>query len=177
MRHHVLAVASALIAAGVKPGDSVLLISENRVEWVYCDFAIQAIGAVTVPIYPNSPSEMAQTIAADSGATYAIASGAPLAAKLEVSGALREIATMDGKNTVKEGSLLIRNGKIEDILPIIGTAGNVTLVFVALSYNGRLNVIVNADSDACPDIDVLISGMQRTSEELGVRAYPQVTQV
>ena len=92
-----LAVASALIAAGVKPHDSVLLISENRVEWVYCDFAIQTIGAVTVPIYPNSPTEMAQTIAADSGATYAIASGAPLAAKLEVAGALRHIATMDGE--------------------------------------------------------------------------------
>src|ERR1700688_2520355 len=97
LRRHVLAVASALIAAGVKPRDSVLLISENRVEWVYCDFAIQTIGAVTVPIYPNSPAELAQTIAADSGATYALASGAPLAAKLEVAGALRHIATMDGE--------------------------------------------------------------------------------
>ena len=97
VRKHVLSVASALIAAGVKPHDSVLLISENRVEWVYCDFAIQTIGAVTVPVYPNSPAEMAQAIAANSGATYAIASGAPLAAKLKVGGALREIATMDGK--------------------------------------------------------------------------------
>jgi long-chain acyl-CoA synthetase len=97
LRAHVLSVASALIAVGVKPHDSVVLISENRVEWVYCDFAIQTIGAVTVPIYPNSPADMAQTIATDSGATYAIASSAPLAAKLEVGGALREIATMDGK--------------------------------------------------------------------------------
>ena len=95
LRSHVLSVASALIAAGVKPRDSVLLISENRVEWVYCDFAIQTIGAITVPVYPNSPQEMAQTIAADSGATYAIASGAPMAAKLQVAGALRHIATMD----------------------------------------------------------------------------------
>ena len=46
VRKHVLSVASALIAAGVKSHDSVLLISENRVEWVYCDFAIQTIGAV-----------------------------------------------------------------------------------------------------------------------------------
>src|SRR5260370_14184573 len=95
VRRRVLAVASALIAAGVKPRDSVVLISENRVEWVYCDFAIQTIGAVTVPVYPNSPADMAQTIAADSGATYAIASGAPQAAKLKVAGALRHVATMD----------------------------------------------------------------------------------
>ncbi|GAC1637291.1 MAG: long-chain fatty acid--CoA ligase [Candidatus Dormibacteraceae bacterium] len=97
MRRHVLAVATGLIAAGVKSRDSVVLISENRVEWIYCDFAIQAIGAITVPVYPSSPAEMAQVIAADSGAVYAIASSAALAAKLQVGGTLREIATMDGK--------------------------------------------------------------------------------
>src|ERR1700688_3855447 len=89
-RRHVLAVATALIAAGVKARDSVLLISENRVEWVYCDFAIQTVGAITVPVYPSSPAEMAQEIATDSAAKYAIASGASLAAKLQVGGALRE---------------------------------------------------------------------------------------
>jgi long-chain acyl-CoA synthetase len=132
MRRHVLAVASALIAAGVKPRDSVLLISENRVEWVYCDFAIQTIGAVTVPIYPNSPADMAQTIAADSGATYAIASGAPLAAKLEVTGALRHIATMDGEvaGWVREATLnlpeiaaRLSHVTPQDICTIVYTSG------------------------------------------------------
>ena len=32
----------------------VLLMSENRLEWIYCDFAIQAAGAVTVPIYSGT---------------------------------------------------------------------------------------------------------------------------
>jgi diacylglycerol O-acyltransferase len=69
--------------------------------------------------------------------------------------------------------LYFLGSKIEDLIPIIGTAGNVTIVFVALSYNGRLNVAVIADADANPDIHVLIGGMQRSSDELGVRAYPQ----
>ncbi|HXD80807.1 MAG TPA: long-chain fatty acid--CoA ligase [Candidatus Acidoferrum sp.] len=132
LRRHVLAVASALVAAGVKPRDSVLLISENRVEWVYCDFAIQTIGAVTVPIYPNSPTEMAQTIAADSGATYAIASGAPLGAKLEVAGALRHVATMDGEvaGWVRDATLnlpeiaaRLSHVTPEDICTIVYTSG------------------------------------------------------
>jgi long-chain acyl-CoA synthetase len=132
VRKHVLSVASALIAAGVKPHDSVLLISENRVEWVYCDFGIQTIGAVTVPVYPNSPAEMAQTIAADSGATYAIASGAALAAKLKVGGALREIATMDGKvadwvrqPTLNLTEIAARLSEVtpEDICTIVYTSG------------------------------------------------------
>jgi long-chain acyl-CoA synthetase len=131
-RRHVLAVASALIAAGVKPRDSVLLISENRVEWVYCDFAIQTVGAVTVPVYPNSPAEMAQTIAADSGATYAIASGATLAEKLKVAGALRQIATMDGEvagwvrqPTPNLAEIAARLSRVtpEDICTIVYTSG------------------------------------------------------
>ncbi len=133
LRRHVLAVASALIAAGVKPRDSVLLISENRVEWVYWrTLAIQTIGAVTVPIYPNSPAEMAQTIASDSGATYAIASGAPLAAKLKVAGALRHIATMDGEvaGWVRDATLnlpeiaaRLSHVTPEDICTIVYTSG------------------------------------------------------
>jgi len=128
----VLSVASALIVAGVKPRDSVLIMSENRVEWVYCDFAIQSIGAVTVPIYPNSPDEMAQTIAADSGATYAIASDQTLAAKLKVGGALREIATMDGKVAdwvrqpklnVTEIAARLSHLTPEDICTIVYTSG------------------------------------------------------
>ena len=132
MRRHVLAVASGLIAAGVKPRDSVLLISENRVEWIYCDFAIQTIGAVTVPVYPSSPVEMAQVIAGDSGAVYAIASGAPLAAKLQVGGTLREIATMDGKvadwvrqtmPNLTEIGVRLSQVTPEDICTIVYTSG------------------------------------------------------
>jgi len=96
-QRNVLAVASGLIDAGVRAGDSVILISENRVEWICCDWAIQSIGAITVPIYPNSPPEMAQTIAVDCAATFAIASSAALAAKLKVEGPLRKIALMDSE--------------------------------------------------------------------------------
>jgi long-chain acyl-CoA synthetase len=132
MKRHVLAVASALIAAGVKPRDSVLLISENRVEWLYCDFAIQSIGAITVPIYPQSPAELAQAIADDSAATFGIASSAALAAKVKVGGPLREIATMDGKvadwvrqttPNIAEISARVSQLSPEDICTIVYTSG------------------------------------------------------
>ncbi len=95
MRGWVLAVASALVDAGVKSGDAVVLISENRVEWLYCDFAIQSVGAMTVPIYPSSPPELAQKIAGDSGAVLAIASGDKLAAKLSTGAKLQRVVRMD----------------------------------------------------------------------------------
>jgi len=51
------AVARGLVAAGVEPGDRVVLLSENRWEWSLADCAILRAGAVTVPIYPSLPSE------------------------------------------------------------------------------------------------------------------------
>ena len=42
-----------LIKLGIKPGDKVGLISNNRSEWNIADVAILQIGAVSVPIYPT----------------------------------------------------------------------------------------------------------------------------
>lgn len=68
--------------------------------------------------------------------------------------------------------LYVLGARIEDVTPIVGTAGNVTLVFAALSYCGRLNLVVNADATACPDIDVLVAGMDRTWAELTGATMP-----
>ncbi len=94
-RRDILAIASGLVEAGVQAGDTVLLISENRLEWILCDFGIQAAGAITVPIYPNSPPDIAEKIAANSRATFAIASDSELAAKIPTSGSVRQVALMD----------------------------------------------------------------------------------
>ncbi|MFZ0390663.1 MAG: long-chain fatty acid--CoA ligase [Calditrichia bacterium] len=45
--------AAALSKMGVKKGDRVLLLSENRIEWTISDYAILSLGAVTVPLYPT----------------------------------------------------------------------------------------------------------------------------
>ena len=42
-----------LLHLGVKPGDKVAIISQNRPEWSFVDLACQQIGIVTVPLYPT----------------------------------------------------------------------------------------------------------------------------
>lgn len=67
--------------------------------------------------------------------------------------------------------LYLLGARIEDVMPIIGLAGNLTLAFGGLSYCGRLSVLVNADAVTCIDIDVLSAAMKRTWAELaGVAA-------
>lgn len=46
--------ARGFIAAGIKPGDAVGIMSRTRYEWVLVDFALWFVGAVSVPIYETS---------------------------------------------------------------------------------------------------------------------------
>jgi long-chain acyl-CoA synthetase len=43
----------ALQTLGIKPGERVAIISENRLEWAITDYAALCAGAITVPIYPT----------------------------------------------------------------------------------------------------------------------------
>jgi long-chain acyl-CoA synthetase len=64
----VTAVARGLIASGVTPGDRVALLSRTRYEWTLVDYAILAVGGVTVPIYETSSVEQVNWILSDSEA-------------------------------------------------------------------------------------------------------------
>jgi long-chain acyl-CoA synthetase len=72
-RDQVTALARALIAAGIEPGDRVGLMSHTRYEWTVADYAIWIAGAVTVPVYETSSAEQVEWILADSGAKAAFA--------------------------------------------------------------------------------------------------------
>jgi len=50
-------VSYALLSLGIKKGDKVAIISNNRPEWNFTDFGISQIGAVSVPIYPTISSD------------------------------------------------------------------------------------------------------------------------
>ncbi|NEG70464.1 AMP-dependent synthetase/ligase [Bifidobacterium choloepi] len=69
----VLAVAKGLIAFGIAKGDAVSIFSATRLEWGILDFALAAIGAVTVPIYDTDSAAQAERILNDSSVKLAIA--------------------------------------------------------------------------------------------------------
>ena len=61
-------VALGLAGLGIKPGDRVALVSENRPEWSIVDLAILSLGAVNVPIYTTQAVDQVRYILTDSGA-------------------------------------------------------------------------------------------------------------
>ena len=45
-----------LISLGIQPKDKIAIVSNNRLEWNIMDIAIQQVGAIVVPVYPNISS-------------------------------------------------------------------------------------------------------------------------
>ena len=78
----VAALAAALRERGLRPGDPVMLVSENRPEFCIADLAIMAAGCVTVPTYTTNTTRDHQHILTDSGARAVIVSTAKLAQAL-----------------------------------------------------------------------------------------------
>lgn len=65
--------ALGLLSLGVKQGDKIAIISTNRPEWNFVDFAVQVLGAVTVPLYPTITVEDYAFIFEDSGVEFIFA--------------------------------------------------------------------------------------------------------
>lgn len=70
----VVGVARAFVHWGVKKGDRIAILSENRAEWAIADFASLLVGAVVVPIYSTLTAAQTAYILGDSGAKVAVAS-------------------------------------------------------------------------------------------------------
>ena len=74
--------ARGLQALGVKPGDRVVLVSENRANWLISDIAIMTTGAITTPAYITNTEADHLHILEDSDAVGVIVSTKRLAERL-----------------------------------------------------------------------------------------------
>ena len=78
----VAALADGLRRMGLKPGDRVMLVSENRPEWLIADLGVMAAGCVTVPTYTTNTTRDHTHILGNSGAKAVIVSNQKLAGTL-----------------------------------------------------------------------------------------------
>ena len=74
--------ARGLRALGISKGDRVVLVSENRPEWLIADLAIMSAGAITVPAFTTNTIADHRHILSHSGAKAAIVSSRQIAKRL-----------------------------------------------------------------------------------------------
>ncbi len=138
----VTAAARGLIAAGVTQGDRVALLSRTRYEWTLIDYAILAVGGVTVPIYETSSAEQIQWILSDSGAVAIVVESAAHASVVEsireglgefrvwqiepaggTPGAVEQLGTVGAAVPIDEVHTRRRGVRADDLATLIYTSG------------------------------------------------------
>lgn len=151
-----------LISLGIQTGDKVGLVSSNRVEWNIMDIAIQQIGAIGVPIYPNISRKDYLYIFNDAELTLCCTGTHELfdtitSIKEEVaslknlycfdkidgvphwSNILKEASTID-QEEVEKRKAVIKNEELATMIYTSGTTGNPKGVM--LSHNNLLSNVI-----------------------------------
>jgi long-chain acyl-CoA synthetase len=82
IKERVRRIALGLRALGIRPGERIAILSENRPEWAMADWACLTSGVADVPIYPSLPAEQLTYLFEDSAAVAVFASSPAQAAKI-----------------------------------------------------------------------------------------------
>ena len=156
---HANSVSRALIKMGIKEGDKIAMISNNRSEWNICDIGIQQVGAISVPVYPTIDSDAYSYIFNDASVKLCIVSDQELADKVnaiksevaslseiysfvDCKGAVNWKTIHEGPNPELDAELEKRKAAIkgDDLVTLIytsGTTGNPKGVM--LTHNNLLS--------------------------------------
>jgi long-chain acyl-CoA synthetase len=129
--------ARGLAQAGIRAGDRVLIVSENRPEFVITETALLSLRAVAVPTYVTNTLEDHAHIIADSGARAAIVSDATLAGRVlaaaRLNGGLDLLVCMgtlgpqDDVRTLAWHALIDDGQSPDDIIRMAASIGQDTL--------------------------------------------------
>lgn len=133
----VVAVAKGLVAAGVRPGDRVVLLSRTRYEWTLVDYAIWWAGAVTVPVYETSSVEQVAWILSDSGAVAAVVETAQHLGRVDEARRdapdLAHVWTMDegGLDEVRAAADGVSDARLEEARSTLTSDSLATLIYTS----------------------------------------------
>lgn len=107
-----------LIAKGIRKGDKIALMSANRPEWNFCDFAINQLGAAVVPLYPTLSAQDLSFIIDDAAVKLIFVSNAELHEKIEAALQSHElnvpIYTFDLVKGLPSWQQLVDEGKAQE---------------------------------------------------------------
>ncbi len=156
-------ISNGLIAMEIKPGDKIGIVSSNRFEWNVVDVAVQQVGAVVVPVYPNISITDYKYIFKDSGIRICFVGSQELYEKLKdikdeldhlehlfsfdhTEGTpfweeVMEKGTSVENRTLDELKANVRNEDLATIIYTSGTTGNPKGVM--LSHNNILSNVMS----------------------------------
>ena len=76
-------ISAGFASLGIKKGDAIAIVSQNRIEWALSDYAAVSLGALLIPIYPSLLPDQVKYILNDSEAKVVIAEDQSQLKKIE----------------------------------------------------------------------------------------------
>jgi long-chain acyl-CoA synthetase len=145
--------ACGLKSLGVKKGARVLLVSENRPEWLIADIAIMAIGAITVPAYITNTVADHRYIIENSGAKLAIVSNAKLTERVLPaalkSGSLKDIVSIEMPDMVQNTKITMHSW--DDLLKVgVASHENIVTEFETIKRDQTACIIYTSGTGGAP---------------------------
>ncbi|TPF92669.1 long-chain fatty acid--CoA ligase [Bifidobacterium sp. UTBIF-78] len=133
----VVSAAKGLIALGIRKGDAVTIFSSTRLEWGVLDFALAAVGAVSVPIYDTDSASQAQRIMNDSDVKLAFADNRERYDRLDSvkdnCPALRQILMIEGNalGALEGLGVAVSDEELEERAATVTTDDLATIVYTS----------------------------------------------
>ncbi len=120
--------AAGLRRAGIKPGDRIVQVSENRYEWILLDLAVHLARGVHVALHASLSGQQIAWQIADSGAKIVVLSTASQIKKLVAEGiALPHGLNIIRMNTSKMKSAGNRSHRLPNCLPELARTRSTSL--------------------------------------------------
>jgi long-chain acyl-CoA synthetase len=169
-RDRMVAVARGLHELGVEAGDRVAIHSENCPPWLFADLATQALGAISVGIYPTSPAAEVEYLLGHSEAKVLVAEDEEqvdkaMAVRKQLT-ALQRIVVIDPRGVDMDDDILI---SLEELEALGASSGFDVGVSAAAIDPGSPAIIVYTSGTTGPPKGAMLShhNLQVAAESSG----------
>jgi long-chain acyl-CoA synthetase len=162
---------------GVKPGDAVAVISNNRLEWAVGAHAAIGLGARYVPMYEAQDAEEWQYILTDSDASLVFVANDAVAARLEmVRGALpqlRQVINFEGPaSDAASYAGLLAHGAQQKVAPVTPNESDLAILIYTSGTTGKPKGVMLTHHNLASNVSALLSMVGATEDDCGLAFLP-----
>ncbi len=166
---------AGLARLGVKRGDKVAVISQNRLEWVVAAHAVYGLGAAYVPMYEAQLDKEWQYILDDSASTVCLVANAAIEARVrriaEKLPRLAHIVCFEGEGPGTYADLLAR-GSASSAAGVTPDPSDVASIIYTSGTTGNPKGVCLTHSNLASNVSALLPLLESTSEDRGVSFLP-----
>ena len=166
---------AGLASLGIKRGDKVAVISQNRLEWVVGAHAVYSLGASYVPMYEAQLDKEWHYILSDSGSTVCLVSSAPVEGRVrrlaETLPGLAHIVSFEGAAAGSYADLLSR-GASHPVPRVIPGPSDLACLIYTSGTTGNPKGVCLTHSNLASNVSAILPLLESSSDNRSIAFLP-----